>query len=321
MENTYSSDLTIKSFAAEVILKHLGAILDEVQGYSVENGIEPVHRIRVASRRLRNALDIFSPFFPTKQINHFQESVRIITSSLGNARDLDVQILCAEEVLSSVEDRRITPGLKRVILRLKQKRDRVQSGMYNVLDNFNNAPEMIRLHDDFAQLLVPGSPSLIEPIALLRLSWETIMKRLQEFLSYEVFLSDMEFSNELHQMRIKAKRLRYSMEVFSPLYPDELSPYLNAARKAQEYLGLFHDCIVWQQYLSRFMDKEKVRMVKFYGAARGLRRLEIGVLFLSDNRKQFQIKNYQNMLQTWEKWKKNGLWQELTLTIKKPLFD
>jgi CHAD domain-containing protein len=157
-------------------------------------------------------------------------------------------------------------------------------------------------------------------LALYRLAWEIILEQLQEFLSYEIFINDPANIVELHAMRIAAKKLRYSIEAFSALYPDELKPYLTAVRQTQDTLGSMHDSYVWNQYLIKFMEKEKQRTIDFYGSARGIRALQPGITFLS----QHQVNNYQDQYKAfitdWQSWQADNLWQELVNAIKTPLF-
>src|SRR3954469_2269689 len=54
--------------------------------------IERVHDMRVASRRLRAALEIFAPCFPKKLHRGVLKEVKGLADALGERRDRDVQI-------------------------------------------------------------------------------------------------------------------------------------------------------------------------------------------------------------------------------------
>ena len=64
---------------------------------SLEN-TEGVHKMRVATRRLRAALEIFADAFPRKRLAAALSDVKLLAAALGERRDLDVQI----ELLSSL---------------------------------------------------------------------------------------------------------------------------------------------------------------------------------------------------------------------------
>ena len=77
-----------------------------------------------------------------------------------------------------------------------------------------------------------------------------IGKRLDAFLSYEPYLAYPDKVYELHEMRIAAKRLRYTMEIFQDAYalrPDvgaQFGQALDAVKAVQEHLGALHDADV-----------------------------------------------------------------------------
>ena len=77
-----------------------------------------------------------------------------------------------------------------------------------------------------------------------------IGKRLDAFLSYEPFLAYPDKVYELHEMRIAAKRLRYTLEIFQDAYTlhtsagAEFGQALDAVKAVQEHLGALHDADV-----------------------------------------------------------------------------
>ena len=70
----------------------LEAFEKEIEGVKASEDIEYIHRMRVASRRLRAALPLFRRCFPQKQYARWMHEIAGITQALGMARDMDVQI-------------------------------------------------------------------------------------------------------------------------------------------------------------------------------------------------------------------------------------
>ena len=70
--------------AAEVF-EHSDGVLD------MEN-VERVHDMRVATRRLRAALEVFAPCFPAKRHRKALKRVKALADALGERRDRDVAI-------------------------------------------------------------------------------------------------------------------------------------------------------------------------------------------------------------------------------------
>jgi CHAD domain-containing protein len=54
--------------------------------------IERVHDMRVATRRLRAALEVFEPCFPAKRYRKALKQVKALADALGERRDPDVAI-------------------------------------------------------------------------------------------------------------------------------------------------------------------------------------------------------------------------------------
>lgn len=151
--------------------------------------------------------------------------------------------------------------------------------------------------------------------ALFQLAYEQIQKRLDEFLFFEVFIYDAERIEELHQMRISAKQLRYSLEVFSDLYKNKSDFALEIARQSQQYLGEIHDADVWTLYIPRLAEKERERIHKFYGYKSPFNRLKPGIEYLLKNRQNERNRLYKQFLDDWKKWKMKETWLNLRKVI------
>ena len=54
--------------------------------------IEPLHDMRVATRRLRAALEVYAPCFPSKRHRKALKRVKKLADALGERRDRDVAI-------------------------------------------------------------------------------------------------------------------------------------------------------------------------------------------------------------------------------------
>jgi hypothetical protein len=68
--------------------------------------------------------------------------------------------------------------------------------------------------------------------------------RIAEFYSFAPFIHDPARVTELHDMRIAAKRLRYSLEIFLTALPEGAEALLEQVREIQEHLGDIHDADV-----------------------------------------------------------------------------
>ena len=79
-------------YGVETFLPLLMQLEAELQGVIRDDDIEYVHRCRVATRRIRAAFSLFPEYFSDGHGRKWEKIIRRLTRSLGEARDLDVQI-------------------------------------------------------------------------------------------------------------------------------------------------------------------------------------------------------------------------------------
>ncbi len=145
-----------------------------------------------------------------------------------------------------------------------------------------------------------------------------ITQKLDDMLSYELYIFDPNRIEELHAMRISAKRLRYTLEVFAPLYSSNLKRPIQAVRQIQESLGIIHDCDVWIATLPKFIDKEKKRTTQYYGHLQPFNLLVPGIQYFLADRQETREKEYHRFVSEWKQWKKAAFWEKLRQTVTQP---
>jgi CHAD domain-containing protein len=106
--------------AARVVEVRADELLEQSAGVLDIADIERVHDMRVASRRLRAALEIFEPCFAGKDFKRALREVKAIADALGERRDRDVAIVSMEKLAAkmAVPDR---PGVEFLIERLREE--------------------------------------------------------------------------------------------------------------------------------------------------------------------------------------------------------
>lgn len=93
--------------AARVVKVRAAEVFEHSAGVLDLDDVEPVHDMRVATRRLRAALEVFEPCFPHKWHRKALRRVKALADALGVRRDLDVEIELLEGLAGEVaeEDR------------------------------------------------------------------------------------------------------------------------------------------------------------------------------------------------------------------------
>jgi len=66
--------------------------------------VERVHDMRVATRRLRAALEVFEPCFPQKRHRKALKKVKALADALGERRDADVEIAMLDGLLDEAAE-------------------------------------------------------------------------------------------------------------------------------------------------------------------------------------------------------------------------
>jgi CHAD domain-containing protein len=87
-----SADGSYGEAAARIVSTRAAEVTEHARGVLDTGEIEGVHAMRVATRRLRAALEIFEPCFPRKPHRRALREVKRLADGLGERRDRDVWI-------------------------------------------------------------------------------------------------------------------------------------------------------------------------------------------------------------------------------------
>ena len=299
--------------------RYLAALRQEIAGVGQGQDIEAIHRMRVASRRMRSALPLFESCYAPKFRKLWAKEIRQVTQALGQARDNDVQIERLHEFYLSLQDVHNRPGVNRLTLRMKQNRSGLQAGVVKTLAELAKSRALESLDEQTTALLAVQAPGEPVSYALYSLAKKAIQHNLDVFFSYEGCLEHPDAAAEIHAMRIAAKHLRYTLEIFGPLYAGELKSFIQAVKIAQEMLGEIHDCDAWAVLLPEFLQKERQRIIDFYGNAGFYKMLLPGVEAFQESLRQSRAETFQEFIETWQQWKEAVLWNNLVETINLPM--
>ena len=113
-----SEDDPYAAAAARVVRMRTAELAENAAGVLDVDEIEGVHDMRVATRRLRAALEVFEPCFPRKRFRAALREVKALADALGERRDRDVTIASLREFAGAV-DQEDQPGLESLIARIR----------------------------------------------------------------------------------------------------------------------------------------------------------------------------------------------------------
>lgn len=313
-------------FGSEEILSRLEALIAEKQGvlkegYKEDGDIEFVHRMRVASRRLRRALSVFSGCFPKKSYNSWLLAVKKITGVLGGARDADVQIDFIRSIEKKTPEPSLNKGLERIVLRLSQKRLMYQRKIERSFAKIEASQTLEKMEASLKYSISKAKRENIDDHApfVYKQAYDRITSLLTDMLTFEAYIYNPSLKEELHEMRKSTKFLRYEMEIFNNLFNGEIDEAISVVKKAQSYLGDIHDCDVWQDFLPNFIEEEKAFTQSYLGSLRGFKTLERGMLYLLKDRQKIRDELYSEFIEYWNKVRENAVFIKLRKVLEKYL--
>jgi CHAD domain-containing protein len=238
-----------------------------------------------------------------------------LTRRLGAARDTDVQIEFLKKFISDLpaKSKKLRPGLRRLMLRLKQRRQAIQPKVIKVLDRLDEKQVLAEIITGLNAITARCDPrhSNIQSQFVFQQAQEHIRDRLVGLFSFEHSLNDPRDSKGHHQMRIAAKRLRYTLEICNLPFENRLDEHIEGMKRLQSLLGKLHDCDVWLDDIKAFTRDEKARMVEYLGSVRAFARLKRGIDYFARQRRKDRQMLFEQSLRNWRRLAEQGFWDKL----------
>ncbi|MBN2217057.1 MAG: CHAD domain-containing protein [Pirellulales bacterium] len=272
-------DKTYRLLAARFLRKHAKRLASQLEPVCAAEDVEAVHQARVASRRLRAALEMFADCFPAGLMKRWRKEIRRITKGLGPARDHDVQILFLAEHLAQASDPAHARGIAVLLGRLERDRSRYQPKVVRVAQRLRRAGVLEEIIGTTQKICFRAKAKGIDVRSSLAVKRAEgcLAERLGELREHAVGLDDPTAAAEHHAMRIAAKRLRYTLEMVAPVFPGEMEESIVAAKQLQTFLGEIHDYDVWDMRIDAFEEDMRRRTINHYGGTGPFAPLEAGL--------------------------------------------
>ncbi len=239
-----SPDSTTGELAFAVLRRHLGVLLEREPGTRLGEDPEELHDMRVATRRLRAALDLFAPVLPARA-DVLRSELGWLAGVLGTVRDLDVQLGRMDEmdVWVADGDQRDGPSpldeLRQVLL---EEWSTQRTDMLAALES----PRWERLAAGLVSMARQGpsrrQPSARQPAALA--VPELVAARHLAVTKAARRAKRTGIPADFHRLRIRGKRLRYSLEFTSAVYGARTDRFVKRLAVLQDMLGSMQDAEV-----------------------------------------------------------------------------
>ena len=243
--------------AAKTIYTHLLKTLQaNEQGIIDDLDSEFLHDFRVAVRRTRSALSLIKNVLNPEVCARFQDDFRYLGQMTGPLRDLDVYLLMEENYKARLPEH-LQEGLHYFFADLAKQRSREHKKLVKSLQGKRYRSIM----DDWQNYLEDNdedNQGIARQTATSVLAAKIITKRFQRILRDGKRIHRETPDEELHRLRIQGKKLRYSLEFFSSLYPEqEMKTLIKQLKLLQNNLGDFNDLSVQQEMLEHYLAAMK----------------------------------------------------------------
>lgn len=234
--------------------------------------IEGVHQMRVIFRRMRSATTTFRSAVPKEATRHWSDEMRWLAGELGDARDLDVFI---DEALGTVGGKLNLPGEGELVALAEAGRARAYEKVRAMLDGDRYA----QFKEGFGAWLASEGwlGEQVDDKARIRLESNIVpfARRILDKQERRVLsrgaLVDIYAADEMHQLRIECKKLRYAAEFFQPIF-EGMDSFILHMRGLQDLLGVMNDVAVMGDLLEGLLKmKPDRRAVEYAGGIVGWR--------------------------------------------------
>lgn len=246
-------DLRRRSSLADVVaagMRHsVGLVLDHDHVVRLDDDPEGVHQARVGTRRLRSDLRSLAPELDADWAGTLRDELKWLGAELGAVRDIDVLQARLRHLAGSLppDDEeaagsllgRLTTDRQRAVTRLH--RGMASRRYVRLLDRLVEAAEHPRLVVDGSVAARSVLPSLVAR------PWSRLRRQARQLLRRPT--SGAPSDDELHALRIRAKRARYAADLAAPVIGKPARGLVKRLGALQDELGDLHDTVVAEAWL------------------------------------------------------------------------
>jgi CHAD domain-containing protein len=257
-------DDTMPEAGRKVIRFHFLQMLMNEAGTRLGEDIEALHDMRVATRRMRAAFDVYGEYFQAKKTKNLRNGLRATGRALGAVRDLDVFMHKAEIYLEGLPESS-RAGLDPLLHLWHASREESRGSMVAHLDSVDYQ-NFVKTMNEFTNS--PGeaarefNPSDPQPYRVREVAPMLIYNRLAAVRAYDQIVHSASYQ-ELHALRINFKYLRYTLEFFREVLGDEAKEVIEKIKSVQDHLGDLNDadvaCGILQEFLVDWESRQLER--------------------------------------------------------------
>ena len=257
------------------------------EGIKKNIDIEFLHDFRTSLRKIRAGLSQIKGVLPEVIVSEYKQRFAEIQRKTNNARDLDVYF-SEKNHYYEVSPEEVHEGLDEFFNLLQLERKKEQTNLRRLLSS-----KLYRLTLlDWENYLKNYKSEGENNISVLAAAKIFIRKKLNIVIKKGRKINSRSKDEQLHELRIDCKKLRYLLEFFKSVFPKKKIEFIIIQLKnLQDYLGEFNDLSVHKEKLKIFLieySKDSNEPIRFATAVGAL--ISIKHIRQREIRKQFKSK-------------------------------
>ena len=225
------------------------------KGARIGNDPEFLHYLRVASKRLRVALGVFKDYFPEYEISRYKGELKSLAPIFGKARDTDVYL----EFLNDKASKLMSPGelpvfnnYENFFLRRKKLRQKL---VLKKLDSEDYRQFVEEFTNFISHASVSGNGITKSPVS--EIIDRKIRTKVEKLSGFSRKLTPKSSDSKLHKFRIRARKLRYEVEISLNITGSHGEALDRMLIELQRSLGSHHDAVTAGKKLCSYMKTHK----------------------------------------------------------------
>lgn len=229
--------MTLRDYAMLQIGVHLDRFESQVKEVLKEATPDAIHDLRVATRRLSQALRVFRDALPEEAPKQIRDQMSAIRQEAGAIRDGDVMV---------EHFRKLKLGRTHRLFRFIAQQRAAES------EKLRQSLSTLAASDFREQWLAALAGPGGEPVDVQEYARRQLSRECRKYMAAgRKLVRKVRSPAEFHEFRISTKRFRYTLEMFSDLYGPGLQLRLGRLRTVQETLGNLNDTVVASEALQR----------------------------------------------------------------------
>ncbi len=208
---------------------------------AVTGDVEAIHRLRVATRRLRAALRMLREVVPDDEAESAADELGWLCGAIGAVRDLDVLAQLLQNRATRLESDFIR-ALAPLSDTIRRQRAIEQERLVAALDSE-------RCHGLVQRLGAIAPEPAADSVTLAAVAARLVRPQLRAMLRAGAGLDEASPPESLHRLRVRVKKLRYALELLRMVGGKPGRKVLRRLERVQERVGRYHDAVTAAAWL------------------------------------------------------------------------